>query len=447
MKLRLTLIQCPPSQGSDIARDLGTGRLVIGRGPDCDWILNDPERTLSKIHCMVEFKGGVYIVIDSSTNGVFLNDAPAPIGRGNSAVVGEGDRLRLGGFVMRAGFAAEEAPAANDPFLAVLRGSDAPAQSAQAAEDDPFAVSAFNSGAVPVMPIPDDEDLFGDLPRADDRWSDKPSGGWQPSAASGQSGTQPDAYGRDADWAGAAQRDFSPDSLGTIRVAPEQPAFDQGSGGGSGGLSIPDDWLDDPVDLPPAQPAPLVAPASPQTSLPPSPHSSPAPSPPAAAPQPIADGLPPEDWADDPLVPPAFGARPAFTAPPAADPGFDSGFDTAPAASDPLARALADVVLSLARRQAALEALLGLDPEDTLTQGASPLLRAADADDALARLRALPPGEAEALLQSAAADGAAHQSALLAAVRELTGETADGGTRLAALYRRLLPIHRHALGG
>ena len=68
-------------------------------------------------------------------------------------------------------------------------------------------------------------------------------------------------------------------------------------------------------------------------------------------------------------------------------------------------------------------------------------------EDDLARLRALPPGEAEALLQSAAADGAAHQSALLAAVRELTGETAYGGTRLAALYRRLLPIHRHALGG
>lgn len=433
MKLRLTLIQCPPSQGSDIARDLGTGRLVIGRGPDCDWILNDPERTLSKIHCMVEFKGGVYIVIDSSTNGVFLNDAPAPIGRGNSAVVGEGDRLRLGGFIMRAGFAAEEAPAANDPFLAVLRGSDTPAQTAQAAADDPFAVPAINSGAVPVMPIPDDEDLFGDLPRADDRWSDKPSGGWQPTAAA----AQPDSYGRDADWAGSAQRDFSPDSLGTIRIAPEQPAFDQGSGG-SGGLSIPDDWLDDPVDLPPAQPSPPATAAQPPPPLPITPS------------QPLTDGLPPEDWADDPMVPPAFGARPASAAPPVADPGFASGFDTGPAAhaaSDPLARALADVVLSLVRRQAALEALLGLDPEDTLTQGASPLLRAADADDALARLRALPPGEAEALLQSAAADGAAHQSALLAAVRELTGETADGGTRLAALYRRLLPIHRHALGG
>lgn len=423
MKLRLTLIQCPPSQGGDIARDLGTGRLVIGRGPDCDWVLNDPERMLSKVHCMVEFKGGVYIVIDSSTNGVFLNDAPAPIGRGNSAVVGEGDRLRMGGFVMRAGFAAEEAPAANDPFLAVLRGSDAPTHTAPAADDDPFALPAFNRGAVPVMPIPDDEDLFGELPRADDRWSGTPSGGWQPTAAPAQSGAQPDGYGRDADWLGSAQPDFSPDSLGTVRVAAEQPGFDQGSGGGGlqsgGGLAIPDDWLDEPVDLPPAQPSPT-----------------------STAPQPQAYSLPPEDWADDPLVPPAFAARPAPSAPPAA------GFEPAPApGADPLTRALADVVLSLVRRQAALESLLGLEPEDTLAQGPSPLLRAADADDALARLRALPPAEAEALLRSAASDGAAHQSALLAAVRELTGETADGGTRLAALYRRLLPIHRHALGG
>lgn len=416
MKLRLTLIQCPPAQGGDIARDLGTGRLVIGRGPDCDWVLNDPERMLSKIHCMVEFKGGVYIVIDSSTNGVFLNDAPTPIGRGNSAVVGEGDRLRMGGFVMRAGFAAEEAPPANDPFLAVLRGSGEAAQApAASAEDDPFALPAFGRGPVSVMPIPDDDDLFGDLPQPDDRWGSKsggnPGGGWQPTAAG-------NAPGGDPDWPGSTQTDFSPDSLGTIRVSTEQAGFgsagfDAGAGKGSG-ASIPDDWLDDPIDLTPAG----------QPSNPP------------AAPPALPPTLPPEDWADDPLVPPAFGARPSPFAAPSADP-----------APDALSRALVDVVLSLVRRQAALEALLGLDPDDTMAQGESILRRAVDADDALARLRALPPAEAEALLQAAVSDGAAHQSALLAAVRELIGETADGGTRLAALYRRLLPIHRHALGG
>ncbi|CAO3406425.1 type VI secretion system-associated FHA domain protein [Azospirillum largimobile] len=416
MKLRLTLIQCPPAQGGDIARDLGTGRLVIGRGPDCDWVLNDPERMLSKIHCMVEFKGGVYIVIDSSTNGVFLNDAPTPIGRGNSAVVGEGDRLRMGGFVMRAGFAAEEAPPANDPFLAVLRGSDEPAPSPSASPgDDPFALPAFGRGPVSVMPIPDDDDLFGDLPQPDDRWGSKsggnPGGGWQPTAAGNASGGDPD-------WPGSTQTDFSPDSLGTIRVSTEQAGFgsagfDAGAGK-DGGASIPDDWLDDPIDLTPAG----------QPSNPP------------AAPPALSPALPPEDWADDPLVPPAFGARPSPFAAPSADP-----------APDALSCALVDVVLSLVRRQAALEALLGLDPDDTMAQGESILRRAVDADDALARLRALPPAEAEALLQAAVSDGAAHQSALLAAVRELTGETADGGTRLAALYRRLLPIHRHALGG
>ncbi len=422
MKLRLTLIQCPPAQGGDIARDLGTGRLVIGRGPDCDWVLNDPERMLSKIHCMVEFKGGVYIVIDSSTNGVFLNDAPTPIGRGNSAVVGEGDRLRMGGFVMRAGFAAEEAPPANDPFLAVLRGSDEPGQSPAASpEDDPFALPAFGRGPVSVMPIPEDDDLFGDLQQPDERWSGKQGGGWQQTAAGNASGGDPD-------WPGSTQTDFSPDSLGTIRVSTEQAGFsnacsnagfDEGFDKGNGGTSIPDDWLEDPVELTPsAQP------------------SSPPPAQSLAAQPTIPSAIPPDDWADEPLVPPAFGARPSPFATAAADP-----------TSDALNRALVDVVLSLVRRQAALEAALGLDPDETMAQGESILRRAVDADDALARLRALPPAEAEALLQAAVSDGAAHQSALLAAVRELTGETADGGTRLAALYRRLLPIHRHALGG
>ncbi|PWC37543.1 FHA domain-containing protein [Azospirillum sp. TSO35-2] len=400
MKLRLTLIQCPPAQGGDISRDLGTGRLVIGRGPDCDWVLNDPERLLSKAHCLVEFKGGVYVVIDSSTNGVFLNDNQAPIGRGNSAVIGDGDRLRLGGFVMRAGFAAEDAPPANDPFLAVLRGSGPPAADpgfGGPAGDDPFALPAFQRGSMPVMPIPDDDDLFGEPAAGGSRGF----AGWERTAAGGS-----DTGGGGADWPDSTQTDFVPSGLGTMRVGLD------GAGGG-----IPDDWLDEPVAAAPPADAPPLAAAPP--------------APPALAP----------DWDDEPLVPPAFAAR---AAPPSAAPLAPSGD---PGGDPALTRALVDVVLTMVRRQAALEALLGLDPDDTLAQGDSLLRRATDPDDALARLRALPPAEAEELLRAVIADGAAHQSALLAAVRELTGETADGGTRLAALYRRLLPIHRHALGG
>ncbi|MBP2298716.1 type VI secretion system-associated FHA domain protein TagH [Azospirillum picis] len=402
MKLRLTLIQSPPAQGGDITRDLGSGRLVIGRGPDCDWILNDTERVLSKAHCMVEFKGGVYIVIDSSTNGVFLNDGPSPIGRGNSAVIGDGDRLRMGGFVMRAGFAADEAPAANDPFLAVLRGSDPPAAGGvpggTASQDDPFAAAAFDRPPMPLTPIPEDDDLFGDL---------------QPPGVRGAAA--------DPDWSRSTQADFSPDSFGTMRLATEGGGGPASSLPPSGTSSIPDDWLDEPVDVRPAGGPP------------------PAPVPPVTAAPSFQD-----DWDDDPLVPPAFG-RQAPSPLPSLLPS--QAAPAAVAAPDLLTRALAEVVLSLVQRQAALEALLGLDPEDTLAQGDSPLRRATDADDALARLRALPADEAGAMLRAAVADGGAHQSALLAAVRELAGETPDGNARLAALYRRLLPIHRHALGG
>ncbi|ALG71326.1 signal peptide protein [Azospirillum thiophilum] len=449
MKLRLTLIQCPPAQGGDISRDLGTGRLVIGRGPDCDWVLNDTERMLSKIHCMVEFKGGVYIVIDSSTNGVFLNDAPAPIGRGNSAVVGEGDRLRMGGFVMRAGFAADEAPAANDPFLAVLRGSDAPAGPAPAAgaADDPFALPAFGRGPMSVMAIPEDDDLFGGQPEGGESWG-RPSGdaprgfgGWQRTAA-GSGG------GEDPDWPGSAQPDFAPDSFGTMRVATErepgaafQPPPSQPPSSAS---AIPDDWLDDPVELSPPAASPAAPFGAPDFAQPAD-----------AVPQPSpAPAVPPadwgDDWADEPLAPPAFGARAPASATqqsPLQPPPFEPTPFQSPAGSDALTGLLVEVVLSLMRRQAALEARFGLDPEETLAQGGSILRRAADAGEALAGLRALPPAEAEALLRAAATDGEAHQSALLAAVRELTGEVADGDARLAALYRRLLPIHRHALGG
>ncbi|MCG5240235.1 type VI secretion system-associated FHA domain protein TagH [Azospirillum doebereinerae] len=414
MKLRLTLIQGPPSQGGDLTRDLGTGRLVIGRGVECDWALSDPERALSKTHCMVEFKGGVYVVIDSSTNGVFLNDAGAPIGRGNSAVIGDGDRLRLGGYVIRAGFAADEAPPANDPFLAVLRSGDTPAASGgfggPPAADDPFAPS-YGRGAVPMMPIPEDDDLFGErAPRADGGWDSGGGGsGW--GVGGGGGSWQPTAAGNEAEasWPKAGQVDFAPDDLGTMRVATDSSG-------------IPDDWLDEPLspaDLPSSQaPSPFQAPP----------------------PAPAASALP-DDWGDEPLVPPAFGRAPAPTPFPAAPATTPTADQTA------LTRALVDVVMGLVRRQAALEAMLGLDPDDTLAQGDSPLRRAVGADDALARLSALPAGEAEALLRAVTDDGAAHQSALLAAIRELAGETTDGDARLAALYRRLLPIHRQVLGG
>lgn len=397
MKLRLTLLRCPPAHNADLSRDIGTGRLTIGRGPDNDWVLNDPERLLSKNHCMVEFKGGVYVVIDSSTNGTFLNDSATPIGRGNAAVLGDGNRLRLGGFVIGAGFTDEEPAPAGDAFLAVLRATDKPdgfgAIAPPSDPDDPFGFPASGRPAAPIMPIPDEDELFGPRPNAERQ---APSGDrWQRTAA-----------GIDEDpWSSVGDSDHAPADLGAMRVAPASLP------------SIPDDWLDDPSPV-----------AEPHADIPP--------------PVPATSALLPDDWDDEPLVPPAFAARPV--PPPVPIPAASMSADDGQAA---LLRALVEAVIQIDRRQVALESLLGLDPDETLDRTASPLRRAVDADDAIARLLAEGPERAAAVLRVVAVEGAAHQSALLAAVCELTGATADGSARLADLYRRLLPVHRQVLGG
>ena len=68
----------------------------IGRAPDNDWVLPDPERYLSAHHAMIDYQGGAYFLNDQSTNGVFVNDSDQPIGRGTPIRLYDGDRLQLG---------------------------------------------------------------------------------------------------------------------------------------------------------------------------------------------------------------------------------------------------------------------------------------------------------------------------------------------------------------
>ena len=77
-------------------RTLDAGRLMIGRGAENDWVLPDSTQDVSRWHCTIDFKDGVYSVTDLSTNGVFINEAPSPLGKGRSEVLHDGDRLSLG---------------------------------------------------------------------------------------------------------------------------------------------------------------------------------------------------------------------------------------------------------------------------------------------------------------------------------------------------------------
>ena len=57
------------------------GSLTIGRGPENDMVLPDPDRMLSKNHCVVEDHNGNVLVVDLSTNGTFLNYSKIPLGK------------------------------------------------------------------------------------------------------------------------------------------------------------------------------------------------------------------------------------------------------------------------------------------------------------------------------------------------------------------------------
>lgn len=99
MAIRLSVI-------SDHSRELGAHRTrvfgvnggTIGRAPDNDWILPDPKRLVSGHHCEVQYRSGEYWLRDTSTNGVYLNDAIEPVPGGKPVALKDGDRLRLGDY-------------------------------------------------------------------------------------------------------------------------------------------------------------------------------------------------------------------------------------------------------------------------------------------------------------------------------------------------------------
>ncbi|MGE0500230.1 MAG: type VI secretion system-associated FHA domain protein TagH [Rhizobiaceae bacterium] len=110
MSLVLTLQQGPRAQAKREVQ-LDTGELVIGRSPDSDWQIDDPDMFVSRAHCRIAGAGGSYTVTDISSSGLFIDDAARPLGAGNSAPLRAGMRLRMGDYVVRVSLQSAEQPA------------------------------------------------------------------------------------------------------------------------------------------------------------------------------------------------------------------------------------------------------------------------------------------------------------------------------------------------
>jgi type VI secretion system protein len=73
---------------------------TIGRATDNEWILPDPERYLSGKHARVDFRAGQYYLVDTSSNGTYVNGAQVPLGKFRDYAMKDGDYVRIGEFEM-----------------------------------------------------------------------------------------------------------------------------------------------------------------------------------------------------------------------------------------------------------------------------------------------------------------------------------------------------------
>ena len=390
MQLSMTVLRCP-DQVAPEARTVSGGEFHVGRGPDVDWVLPDPERLLSKRHFAVAFRGGGWQVADTSTNGTWLNSEPDPIGRGATRALRDGDRLRLGAYEIE--FRLADQPAQGEVNRgAPMSGFGAGARSGQSPFGDPFADDPL--AASPAARRPFDEPAYPDL-------------GAAPTSARLPHDFDPLAPEHDepafgGGFRGPVQSDHS-SSMEDAMIPPPIAGYSAPQMGGiiPGDDLLPDDWDKDLLEgiAPPAHTPGSPTPGSPMPAFPartagvptafPDAASHPASPAPMAAPSrnaalgnaPVSAVSELEDFSDllDPLAPLAEPrhppapvaapnappAAPPFEAPPFEAPPFEaSPFEASPFAAPPFAAPSAGAASAAS---AALDPLDFADPLAPLT--------------------------------------------------------------------------------
>ena len=97
MALRLRVVSEHATRlGEQSTKVFGVHGGTIGRSTDNEWILPDPERYLSGKHIRIDFRAGNYVLVDTSSNGTYVNGAQVPLGKYHDYQLRDGDYVRLG---------------------------------------------------------------------------------------------------------------------------------------------------------------------------------------------------------------------------------------------------------------------------------------------------------------------------------------------------------------
>lgn len=148
MKLRLVLKGPDRLMGAQIEKTMESGSIVIGRSPNADWTLPDPEKVVSKTHCRIDRDFSGFMLTDTSTNGVMVNDEP--VGFGLPRQLADRDVLQLGDAVIFVRIE-EEAPRPAPQQKPV---APAVAAARPMIPDGPFTLPEESPGARPVAASP-----------------------------------------------------------------------------------------------------------------------------------------------------------------------------------------------------------------------------------------------------------------------------------------------------
>ncbi|MFT5591306.1 MAG: type VI secretion system protein [Bradyrhizobium sp.] len=73
---------------------------TIGRSPDNVLVLDDPKKYISRTHARVALRGTQYVLTDAGSNPSIINDRP--LGNGREIVLGDGDRILIGDYLIEA---------------------------------------------------------------------------------------------------------------------------------------------------------------------------------------------------------------------------------------------------------------------------------------------------------------------------------------------------------
>lgn len=235
MSIVVSILEYP--EGVDLAQSsmtFGEQGGTLGRSQDNTWVLADPERFLSGCHSQIVYENGSYYLLDSSTNGTYVNNSGEPLGKGNKVQLKDGDLFELSDYKFQVNITASAASQnsglgnggassidIDDPFGAPA----VPSQPQQPAAADPFA-SSFAPQPEPTSDLPfethlEETDPLAALDNSQNSFDNEPVSESFSNSYSDNSGAMGQAVSMPApEPQGLIPEDWDDDLLGDAPAAP-----------------------------------------------------------------------------------------------------------------------------------------------------------------------------------------------------------------------------------